>query len=237
MTPEISLIHPTARTRPSEAFPLGWLEAERSWFEAAEAPERVEYILAIHESRWGDWRQLPVAFSPWGYGTRLVCSHGRDCCVDNSAAAIALSAGKLLVIVMDDLFPPQGWDRMLVEALGGDLDQEAVVHVSTGARNDDRVFIPQVCTRKRLVRYGYVGHPAYYSMFVDNEFTDVARRDGVVIEAMHIRFHHRHPHISPGAQSDGIYESHANRRVFLEGKALYEARKAAGFPKEWPPCP
>jgi hypothetical protein len=53
--PVISLLHPTARVSPSAQFPRGWKDAHDTWLAAADHPENIEYVLAVHESRWQDF--------------------------------------------------------------------------------------------------------------------------------------------------------------------------------------
>ena len=48
----ITVLHPTARVEPSEAWPRGWMEAEQQWYAMAHNPRQVEYVLIIHQSRW-----------------------------------------------------------------------------------------------------------------------------------------------------------------------------------------
>ena len=50
--PLISVLHPTARVKPSKAFPCGWRAAFDSYLEKADHPEQIEYVISVHESRW-----------------------------------------------------------------------------------------------------------------------------------------------------------------------------------------
>lgn len=226
MNAHLTIIHPTARIRPSEGFPEAWREAERRWYAAAEHPEEIEYVLVVHTSRWSEVWAEPPRFSPW-LRTVLICNRGRDCCVDQCNAAGAAVIGDLLIVSMDDLFAPEGWDTLLLQAVP-DLRADAVVHCSSGSPDDYRLFIPQIMTRTRYRRLGYIGYPGYESMFVDREFTDHARQDGAVVEAMHIEFEHRHPRF--GHPTDAVYAQENRREAYSSGRALYEQRKADRFP-------
>ena len=125
----ITIIHPTARVKPSEAFPEGWREAARVWCERAADPSRIQYLLACHESRWddlltfkfpegkgdiGNWSKLGADGVPQ---FELVQNTKRDCGVDQVNACLDRVKGKLIVISQDDMFPPQGWDTLLLEAV------------------------------------------------------------------------------------------------------------------------
>jgi len=135
--PMISLLHPTARVVPSEAFPRGWRDAHDTWLSRADHPEQVEYVLAVHESRWEacnaqdveDYkREYPENYLPgasadlvtepdhgW-YGFLRVKNSLRDCVVDQTNVAAAASSGQLLMGVQDDFFPPEHWDTLLLRA-------------------------------------------------------------------------------------------------------------------------
>lgn len=53
--PVISIIHPTARVRPYPSFPRGWRGACEQFFATCDHPQRVEYVLIVHESRWEEF--------------------------------------------------------------------------------------------------------------------------------------------------------------------------------------
>lgn len=139
-TPMISLLHPTARVSPSEGFPRGWRDACRSFFVGCDRPEWVEYVIAVHESRWAEFFRHGVvgdighsiievsdntvlSIEPWGR-VRVVLNTGRDCVVDQVNAAARASTGKVLFGVMDDLRAPAHWDTLILETLMGCPIQE-----------------------------------------------------------------------------------------------------------------
>ena len=128
----------------------------------------------------------------------------------------------------DDFVAPPGWDRLILEEIPN-TSHEAVVRVSDGIRND-ALMCMAILTRKRYERFGYVFHPSYQSMYSDNEFTEVAYRDGVVIDATHIVFEHRHP-LAGKAQWDKTYLESNSQERYASGRANFEQRKLKGFPK------
>jgi hypothetical protein len=238
-TPLISIFHPTARVVPfPPSLPLGWRHASEAFYAACDNPEQVEYVLCVHESRWSAfWRGPLVAeFPAWG-AVRVVCNRGPDTNVAQINAAACQTRGRLLVGIMDDLFPPEHWDTLLVAAVPG-LDGEYVIHCDTGSPMDDELINAGAMTRARFKRTGYLVYPGYESMYCDNDLSAKARRDGVVIAARHIRFEHRHP-VFNLAEWDSVYGSQNRPKAYEIGAGLFKLREAAGFPDMpdfVPPC-
>ena len=143
-------------------------------------------------------------------------------------AAAAATTGKIIICVADDFMPPHDWDRLLLELEPkGWKDGEHVVHVDDGYVQN--IFVLSILTRKRYQRFGYVFYPKYLSLFSDTEFGEVALRDGVVIEAMHLLFEHMHPDCRKRERdaSDGV---HASPERWTAGEQLFNFRRSQGFP-------
>lgn len=243
----ITVIHPTARTKPTPAFPEGWREAARTAYERADNPERIQYLLAVHQSRIDDVKGSRRDAGGWSDFT-VIQNDMRDCGVDQVRACKDEVRGKLVVILHDDMFPPQGWDTLLLlelekwaypgESLAQSLDRDAVVHVSSGVLTADgwhfpernnELYNPQIFTMARVNRLGYMGWPEYESMFSDDEFSEHARLDGVVIDARHIIiFEHRHPIF--GEMIDDVYRAENAIDAYKLGYQIFQRRRAAGFP-------
>lgn len=222
--PRISLCHTTAR------LPDGWRMAAASWRGFCDRPDQVEHVLAA---------DVPLTIAP---GDRffdrmtVVQNRGRRCAVDGWNAAARASRGKLLISVSDDWFPPLHWDTLLLEALtprwaGGtrpDLDGEHVLEVSSGGNEGLLTF--SILTRayfNRLNReYGYAGlfAPDYLGMWGDDDFDMFARRDGVVIDAKHLYFHHEHPLYGHG-EMDEVHRWQHREEAFATGARAYRARR------------
>lgn len=175
----------------------------------------------------------------WG-ALKVVRNDGPNTGVAQGNAGCAVATGDILHGSMDDLFPPEHWDTLLWEAspilhlnnlLEYPLPPERVIHCSSGSPKDDTLFIPQIQTKARYDRLGYGGHPTYESMFVDDEFSEHARMDGVVIEARHIVYEHRHPLLKT-AEMDEVYGIENREQAYRDGLANFEHRKRLGFPGE-----
>lgn len=149
-------------------------------------------------------------------------------CVKGWNLAAAKATGKVLVQLTDDFSPPYDWDQKLLELQPVDwIEGEHAVHV-----NDDYVrnlMTLAIITRKRYERFGYLFYPGYESLFCDTELTDVAYRDGVVIQALHLLFEHKHPDCYK-RQRDHVDRKHASQERWNTGELLYNFRKARNFP-------
>jgi len=240
-----SVTHPTARVRASESFPSGWRESMLDWFAKCDRPDRVEYVLSVHTSRWVEfWAGSlgPVTFPDWGRVT-VVRNLGPDTNVSQVNAAAAACSGKMQVGNMDDLFPPEHWDTLLAEAVAPEgLEAapdslEVVLHCSTGGPRDWEPLINSGgITRARYLRFGYAVYPGYESMYADDELTAVAYRDGVVIQCPQILFNHRHWSVRK-AVVDEVYAMQNRKEAYDRGRALFESRKSRDFPADWVDLP
>jgi len=215
--PLISLLHTTART------PDGWVRAFCDWSDKAENPARIEYVLCVDRGAL-TLEQIDAfrtRFNGAGHfgSFKIVENTGRPCAVDGWNAAAAASTGKLLVTVSDDLFPPAAWDTGLLTACA-DLDRQAALEIEAGSGS---LMTFSILTRAYYERYGYIFFPEYLGMFGDNDFTETARRDGVVVDAKHLVFTHEHPAYNTAAM-DAIYAHQHRREAWAVGKATFKKR-------------
>lgn len=213
-----SIIHASARLN-------GWRKSYETFMRNAIHPEDVEYLLSVDE--YGPFVADPGSLD--GFLGRVVWNKGRHCSVDAFNAGAEVSRGSVMLLNSDDFLAPVSWDAELRKVLP-DLGSEYVVEVSTGGPADQRRLMTfQIISSARYQKLGYAFYPEYLSTYVDDEFTEHARRDGIVIDARHLCFRHEHPEFY-GQGWDETYE-HTNSRQALElGRALLETRRAAGFP-------
>lgn len=206
----ISLVHAT-RGRPK----LAW-ETRKMWLERAADGNRVEHIFGLDQDD-----KDAVLLSP----CRHVVLDGRGGPVAAWNAAAEASNGALIVQLSDDWVPPWGWDKMLLAAVGDRINKPAVVAVSDGHRTDDLLCMA-ILTRARLKQQGTMFHPAFFSMFSDNWFTDMAFKAGCVIDARdRITFDHRHPAFGIGTWDETYVRTNA-RVNYDEGRVIYEKLKS-----------
>lgn len=149
-------------------------------------------------------------------------------CVRGWNAGAAITTGKVIINMADDFSPPQHWDTLLLQLNPPNwIDGEFVVHTEDGYVHD--IAVLSIATRKRYERFGYMLYPGYESMFSDTEFTTVAYRDGVVIQAKQLLFEHMHCDCGkrPKDQHDVV---HGGKDRWNRGEMLFNYRKQTGFP-------
>lgn len=149
-------------------------------------------------------------------------------CVKGWNLAAEKAVGRVIVQLTDDFSPPPEWDQRLLELAPADwINGEYAVHVNDAYVRD--LMTLAIVTRKRYARFGYLFYPGYESIFCDTELTEVAYRDGVVIQAMHLIFEHKHPDCFK-RQRDQVDLKHASKERWNTGELLYNFRKARNFP-------
>ncbi len=230
--PKISLLHPTARVVSSDAFPDGWRAAYLQFMATCDVPEQVEYIIAVHESRWDAFWSSPLSDLLHDTRVRVVKNKGRDCVVDQVNTAAEHATGGLFLGVQDDLRAPEHWDTLLLDAAGG-VEGEVIVIASSGAtpERDRELMICGAVSLSRYRRYGFVLDPEFESMFSDNWFALCAlrdQRDGIatIVERFDIQFQHLHPSFGLGVV-DEIYQLQNRPMAYKQGAATFH-KKASG---------
>lgn len=149
-------------------------------------------------------------------------------CVKGWNTAAKHATGKVLIAISDDFLPPLVWDESM-RMLGGDLDGDAAILVSDGnTKPGDLCMTLPIVTRAYYERVGYLLHPAYQSMFCDNDLAEHAAQTGNLIDARHIAFRHQH-YVNAQRQKDKVDEAHASKIRFEHGRRIFEARKSCRF--------
>jgi len=205
--PRISLLHAT-RGRWAQA-----IQAMNLWMSRAENPMAVEHIFAIDEDDEESNEKL-ARF-------RGVISHS-SCSVGAWNAAADGSSGDILVQLADDFEPPAGWDRLIVDALGGDIFAPKVLRVSDGNRADGLITCA-IVTRRWHDLHGLF-HGEYRNVYSDNDLTATATKAGAIIEAPQIVIRHHHPFFNDKVKMDATYERGNDPAEYERAKAIFQAR-------------
>lgn len=220
--PTFSIVHPSAR-------PDQFCATRDKWIRAASRTADYEYVATFDFPSELTAEQVAPA--------RLVPNYGPRCSNDATNVAAAASIGRILVVISDDIYPCEHWDLDLLsvrELLGS---KPCVVQVSTGGTADDRGLLTvQILNRARFDQLGYIFHPSYISMYGDDEFSEHARRDGVLVQARHILFPHEH-WSNPGAAgqpTDEVYRKQNDPSRYEYGRRLFMYRAGKDFPKHMP---
>ena len=237
-TPIFSLLHTTAR------LPNGWHDAAVAWLSSCDNPKSVEYVLYA-DGPLNGMSNAPTKIQCNGF---VLCgSREAECCMVGSAngwnKAAAASTGKFLITISDDYRPCEHWDTEILKALPTapkpyrslhealqkgpcqipDMDGEYVLDVDN---QDGAPHIPfSFLTRAYYNSYGYIFYPEYKGLMADLDFTNIALRDGVVVNAKHLKFRHLH-YLCGTAPNDEVYQK--QQETLTYGQAVYAKRA-----REW----
>jgi hypothetical protein len=220
-----SLCHTTAR-------PDQWFRTAYRWYQRCAAPQRCEYVIVFEKQAFPDM-PIPQPFMGLPFGNVLLGPHfthrGSN---DGWNACAKQSTGDFLISVSDDLYPPIGWDLALMSVIP-DFKAECVLRLDFSG--DPHLLTHFFLTRaymERLQRdHGYDGgfnYPAYLGMRTDDDFTACAEMDGVIVDATHIKFDHRHPEYKL-AEWDELYKHEHRSEAFVIGDKILARRRAEGF--------
>jgi hypothetical protein len=183
------------------------------WVGRASNPEAVEHWFAIdeddEESR-EKLRRFRHAISAEG---------GYSVGAWNTAAKAA--TGDVLIQIADDFEPPLGWDKLILDALGGDLFAPKVLRVSDGLREDGLITMA-IVTRRWYEAHGLFDE-AFRNVYSDNDLTQRAQKAGAIIDAKHLVFQHVHP-LGGKVPMDATYERGNDPAEYERAKAIFQAR-------------
>ena len=206
--PKISIIHAT-KGRPQIAWQRRW-----QWLCLAQKPLEVEWLFMVDHDEAVDYTpHQAIRVNPGGI-------------VNAWNAGAKLAKGDIIIQMSDDWTPPRHWDALISTAMG-DTAEEKVLAVSDGLRTD-KLLCMAIMTQSRLKKQGEMFCPEYQvsdGIYSDNEVTDRAYEDGVIVEARHIQFKHENPMFT-GGNPDDLLKNHNKPEHYQKGKAIYEKRKA-----------
>lgn len=203
MSYKISLLHAT-RGRPEQA-----VSCRNKWLSLADNPAAVEHIFGIDSDDNASLTSINTA--------RVISEAGKGCVAAWNLCAKA-STGEILVQLSDDWEPVQGWDTILINEFQH-ATGEQVLAISDGARTDDLLCMA-ILNRARYEKQGFLFHPDFFSVYSDNYFTWCAQRDGVIKDAKHIVFEHKHP-VFNKAEWDKTYLDSNSQQNYFKGHAKF----------------
>ena len=159
----------------------------------------------------------PMVIVKWGISNSKIHAINRD--------LEDLPHWDIMVCASDDMrFRTIGFDDIIRQYMPADLD--GYIHLMDDYAKD-RVCTVDIKGRKYFERRGrkiYVGD--YYSMWSDDEETEVAKILEVYILVPDIHIEHLHYTNGSKAPKDALYR---RNDTYLADKKIYEERKARGF--------
>lgn len=224
-----SLLHTSAR-------PNKWREIYDQWLSCADEPSQVQYVL-IGDQRWGFDKYNP-GLSLRDIDTYANLFPSRRCYVEGVNLAARYSRGRTIVVIADDQHPCQGWDTAInrvirdYELIDRGTVMEYVIRVNTETPDEVKrnITVMPIVSRTRYQRLGYIFYPGYESMYADNDLSEHAQQDGVMIEAGDIlsTFPHRHPFFTD-AEMDEQYAAQNRKEAYSTGLNILNVRRSTKF--------
>ena len=224
---KFSIIHPTARV--TEEFESPWWKAAYSAYAACDRRGDVEYVIVVHQSRWGAFTASLANYAPppaFG-GFHIVINYDRDCLVDQCNAGQLAASGEIIVGNQDDMRFPEHWDTEILKLLP-DTSIPMCVQARTDGSRKDLLTIPTIATRVLVEQIGLIPTD-YESMFSDDEWSIKAHKFAGIVPST-LYFQHLHP-VNGTAESDAVYELENRKEAYRVGLEAFERRKALGFPR------
>jgi hypothetical protein len=134
----------------------------------------------------------------------------------------------ILVNFSDDMeFTVEGFDEIIRDKFKTHFpDTDGNLHFNDGYTKD-KLCTMSIIGRKYYDRYNYIYHPDYKSLWCDNEYTIVAKRENKMVYFPEIIFKHNHP-ANVGGQIDELLmhtESFSD-----EDCATFTQRQKLNFP-------
>jgi len=133
----------------------------------------------------------------------------------------------ILFIVSDDMIPQvKGFDKIIINDMKKNFPNiDGALHYHDGFCGKDNTITLSIMGKKLYEKIGYVYHPDYWSLYCDNEFTDVVRElDKYFYNPKVIVEHKWHG----GRNADETYK--ASNRSSDHDEKVYNDRKELGFP-------
>lgn len=210
----ISLIHPS-RSRAEKSY-----QNSSDWIYRAGVTD-IQLLVSVDK----DDPELQKYKTRYGL-SQLVIGENKSV-VDATNGACHSATGDILIYLSDDFKCPDNWGQLILKEFEGVTEPMLIkVHDCLQAFHVPVLTIP-IMNRALYEKLGYFWHPDYKSMFVDCDLYETVKRIGALKLCPHLKFPHEHHSIGK-AENDETYR--ASERNWEQGKAVFNKRKAAGFP-------
>ena len=214
MPPQVSLLHASYHRKG------GPLEVKQAWMEMADQPGLVEYIVALDDDD-------DAAIAQTANQLRVVSDaiEGHVTAVRNWNAAARLASGELLVVIADDLFPPQGWDTMLQTVTSGldPVKTAFAVKVADAPGIKDTKLRHPVVSRQFYRKFGLFSD-AFDGVYCDDDITMTAFWNAFILDGRSIVTEHRHPILDELVSPSRSHQRMNDATQYALGKATYAER-------------
>lgn len=135
----------------------------------------------------------------------------------------------ICIVWSDDMLPlVSGFDTKIVESMLRYFpDYDGVIHFPDSHARFDLITL-SILGRRYYERFDFLYNPEYYSVFADNEFTDVSRmlnKYAFIPEKIMDHFHF----IWGMCEKDTLYERNENKNNYYKDNQTYLRRKSDWF--------
>lgn len=218
MSFSISLIHPS-RGRPQKSF-----ETTSEWI--AKAGVDVELIVSLDQSD-VYVRDYKMLYSEKFSNSKLIVNEN-TCVVEAANHAAKESICDILLYLSDDFKCFDDWGKAVLKEFENVTGPQLIkVDDLLQGFHKDVLTIP-IMNRQLYNELGYFFHPAYKSMFCDQDLFWTIKNMGAIKECPHLKFPHHH-YVNGKSQKDETYERSTSN--WNQGKHLYADRKRKNFPR------
>jgi hypothetical protein len=133
----------------------------------------------------------------------------------------------ILVNFSDDMkFLVHGFDNIIRDKFNQIFpDTNGNIYFNDGFVKD-AISTMSIIGRKYYDKFNYIYHPSYKSLWCDNEYTEIAKRDGKIQYYNEILYNHFHPSNIGGFIDDQLRHTESFSDVDFKN---YEARKKNNF--------
>jgi hypothetical protein len=206
---KITIIHPS-RSRAAIANQI-----RTTWLNKADG--LVEYIFSL------DYDDVQSTL----YDGHCIYNNNRSA-IDAINRCAEIASGDLFVVVSDDFDCPNHWDSLLIN----ELQNKSDYCVKTQDGLQPTLMTLPIMDRVYYERFGYIYHPDFLHMFVDQEMTAVAHMLGKAI-TLPLVFPHNH-------YTTGKFERDAitlrNNATWQQGEKVFNEHLKTNFGIENPVC-
>jgi hypothetical protein len=162
--------------------------------------------------------KYPQVIVKWGTSTSKIHAINRD------LNDVGLPKWDILINMSDDMrWGTFGFDDIIRQHMPVNLD--GFLHVPDDYAQE-RVCTTSIIGYRYYQRDMYVYHPEYYSMWCDDEATDVAKARSCYVMVPGVSLEHLHYTNDRKAVKDELYW---RNDTYNKDKVVYEQRKARGF--------
>lgn len=159
--------------------------------------------------------QYPMVQIKWGSSTSKIHAINRDLPADG---------WEIMICMSDDMrFLTYGFDDFIRAAMPDNLD--GFIHCFDDYAKH-KVCTVSILGRTYYERDGVIYQPCYYSMWSDNEATEVSIIRGCYIQVREVKIEHLHYTNNAKAKKDPLYW---RNDTYNQDKAIYLERQAKNF--------